>query len=60
MKKVNVKFYVWSDIEIEVEVKDILDKEKILATAINKAIEEQPKVAWQYDDMNEYKIEEIA
>ena len=56
LKKYNVKFYVWSDIEIEVDAED---KEKAKEKAIKKAIEEEPLVSWLVDEEQDVKIEEM-
>jgi hypothetical protein len=58
MKKYNVSFFVNSDITVEnVEAET---EEEALNKAIERAIEEQPKVDWEYDDQSEPNIQEIA
>ena len=55
MKKYNVKFFVWSDIEIDVEAEN---KDQAKERGLKKAIEEQPLVAWELDEQNEIIVKE--
>jgi hypothetical protein len=53
-----VRFYVWSEIDQEIERKEGESDEELIQRAIEKAMEEQPKVTWMVDEGVEAKIKE--
>jgi hypothetical protein len=53
-----VRFYVWSEIDQEIERKEGESEEELIQRAIEKAMEEQPKVYWMTDEGIEAEIKE--
>lgn len=53
-----VKFYVWSDIEQDIERKENESDEELIQRAIEKAMEEQSKVTWMMDESINPEIKE--
>jgi len=53
-----VRFYVWSEIDQEIERKEGESDDELIQRAIEKAMEEQPKVYWMTDEGIEAEIEE--
>lgn len=49
-KMTTVRFYVWSDLEVDLERKDGESDEEFIDRAKEKAMKEQPTVSWMFDE----------